>query len=430
MEARHIRHECCYVKWTVGDAASPWRQGARIGHMLAGAYVHIPFCQVRCSYCDFNTYAGLGALIPAYAAALCRETELVAQGASLACVGGVEVDSVYLGGGTPSLLPAREAEGILGALRRNLTVIPEAEITMEANPGTVDLDRLSALRALGVNRLSFGVQSAQADELRLLDRLHTFDQAVQAVGWARQAGFENLNLDLIYGIMGQTRASWQDTLHRALNLNPEHLSLYALTVESGTPMQARVEAGALPMPDSDLAADMYEWARDELPSAGYRHYEISNWARCDPRDNDAAPAFACRHNLGTWRLQPYLGLGAGAHGFVPGWRYSNVRHPDEYVTRIWSGEPGPFPFSPAVAETLAVDAQTERREMLLLGLRLVEEGVGERTFHQRFGVSLQAAFGDDLAELEGQGLLERAAGRVRLTRRGHLLGNRVFMRFV
>jgi putative oxygen-independent coproporphyrinogen III oxidase len=406
------------------------RTNARIGHMLAGVYVHIPFCQVRCSYCDFNTYAGLGGTIPAYTAALCREIELVAQGASQAGVGMVRADSVYFGGGTPSLLPAREVEAILEGLRRNLTVMPTAEITMEANPGTVDLDRLSALRALGTNRLSFGVQSAQVDELRLLERLHTFDQAVQAVAWARQAGFENLNLDLIYGIMGQTLASWQDSLHRALDLNPEHLSLYSLTVESGTPMQARVQAGELPMPDPDLAADMYEWARDELRSAGYRHYEISNWARSDPRDESATPAFACRHNLGTWRLQPYLGLGAGAHGFVPGWRYSNVRHPEEYVRRIQSGEPSPFPFSPAVAETLEVDAQTERREMLLLGLRLVEEGVGERTFDQRFGVGLEAAFGDDLAELQGQGLLEWAEGRVRLTRLGHLLGNRVFVHFI
>ena len=414
------------------STAEPHQKGTnvRIGHMLAGVYIHVPFCQVRCSYCDFNTYAGLGDMIPAYTAAVCREIELVAQGASQAGLGPVQADSVYFGGGTPSLLPARQVEAIVETLRRNLTVIPTAEITCEANPGTVDMDRLSALHALGVNRLSFGVQSAQADELHLLDRLHTFDQAVQAVAWARRAGFENLNLDLIYGIMGQSLVSWQASLHRALELNPEHLSLYALTVESGTPMHARVQSGELLMPDADLAADMYEWARDELQSAGYRHYEISNWARADPRDEDATPAFACRHNLGTWRLQSYLGLGAGAHGFVPGWRYSNVRHPAEYLSRVNTGEPRPFPFSPAMAESRAVDAHTERRDMLLLGLRLVEEGVEASAFKQRYGVGLETVFGEDLAELEGQGLLERAGARIRLTRKGHLLGNRVFVHFV
>jgi oxygen-independent coproporphyrinogen-3 oxidase len=369
-------------------------------------------------------------MIPAYAAAVCREIELAAQSASRAGLGPVQADSVYFGGGTPSLLPVRQVEAIVETLRRNLLVIPTAEITIEANPGTVDIDRLSGLRALGVNRLSFGVQSAQADDLRLLDRLHSFDQAVQAVAWARQVGFENINLDLIYGIMGQSLTSWRDSLHHALELNPEHLSLYALTVESGTPMHARVESGELQMPDADLAADMYEWARDELQSAGYRHYEISNWARADPRDEGTTPAFACRHNLGTWRLQPYLGLGAGAHGFVPGWRYSNVHHPAEYVSRIHSGDARPFPFSAAVAESRAVDVNTERREMLLLGLRLVEEGVEASAFTQRFGVSLEAVFGEDLAELEGQGLLERAGESVRLTRKGHLLGNRVFLHFV
>ncbi len=263
-------------------------------------------------------------------------------------------------------------------VRTAFDVRADAEISLEANPGTVDVGQLTALRALGVNRLSFGVQSAQEEELQLLDRLHTFAQAVEAVAWARQAGFDNLNLDLIYGIMGQTLAAWKDSLHRALELNPEHLSLYALTVEDGTPMQARVLAGALTYPDPDLAADMYEWARDELRLAGYRHYEISNWARAGEQDVGVTPLYACRHNLGTWRLQPYLGLGAGAHGSVPGWRYANVRHPSDYMRRVRSGEPGRFPFSPAVAETWPVDAETERREALMLGLRLVEEGVEAR----------------------------------------------------
>jgi len=228
--------------------------------MLAGVYIHIPFCQVRCGYCDFNTYAGLNRLIQPYAEALSREIGLVADGAVRAGLDRPQVDTIYLGGGTPTLLSVSLVGQMISALRSHLTVLPDAEVTIEANPGTVDAERLSALRAMGVNRLSFGVQSAQPEELKLLERRHTFDDAVQAVHWARQAGFGNLNLDLIYGIMGQTLARWQDTLRRALGLNPEHLSLYSLTIESGTPMYARVQSGNLPMPEPDLAADMYEWA--------------------------------------------------------------------------------------------------------------------------------------------------------------------------
>jgi oxygen-independent coproporphyrinogen-3 oxidase len=354
----------------------------------------------------------------------------VASGALEAGFGRVEVDSVFLGGGTPSLLAVEQVRAILDALREAFDVRADSEISLEANPGTVDPGQLAALRTLGINRLSFGVQSAQEDELRLLDRLHTFAQAAEAVTWARQAGFDNLNLDLIYGIMGQTLAGWQDTLRRALELDPEHLSLYALSIEEGTPMQSRVLAGILPGPDPDLAADMYEWAREEMRLAGYRHYEISNWARSSIHDDATTPHFACRHNLGTWRLQPYLGLGAGAHGSVPGWRYANALHPADYMNRIRSGSPGRFPFSPAVAETWPVDGETERQEMLMLGLRLVEEGVEARAFEKRFGIDLESSFGGVLSDLEAQGLLEDRAGRLRLTPRGQLLGNRVFVHFV
>jgi oxygen-independent coproporphyrinogen III oxidase len=403
---------------------------ARIGGVRLGVYVHIPFCKVRCSYCDFNTYAGLEALMPAYVQALCGEILLVSRAAEQAGLGRPVATTVFFGGGTPSLLPPHHLASILGELRRAFALTEGCEISLEANPGTVDAGYLRALRDLGVNRLSFGVQSAQPDELRLLDRLHTFEQAVEAVDWARQAGFDNLNLDLIYGIMGQTLADWQDTLHRAVDLAPEHLSLYALTLEAGTPMQTQVEAGVLAPPDPDVAADMYEWSRGELERAGYQHYEISNWGRGEPGDHRLVPAYACRHNLLTWHLQPYLGLGAGAHGSVPGWRYANVRHPTAYVERIRTGQPAAFPFSPAVAETWPIDPETERRERLLVGLRLVEEGVESREFAERFGLSLEGSFGAVLHELEAQGLLEVTAERVRLTKRGHLLGNRVFIHFV
>lgn len=410
--------------------AAQLASGARIPPVKVGAYLHIPFCQVRCSYCDFNTYAGLDGLVPSYVAALASEVRQMAQAAARAGHGRLTVATVFFGGGTPSLLPVTQVRSLLMALGESFEVEAGSEITLEANPGTVDDRQLSELRASGINRISFGVQSAQAAELQLLDRLHTFEQAVQAVRWARQAGFENINLDLIYGIMGQSLAGWQDTLRRALDMAPEHLSLYALTLEDGTPMQARVVGGELPAPDGDAAADMYEWAGEELGRSGYRHYEISNWALDQTPRAALQPSRACRHNLITWRLEPYLGFGAGAHGAVPGLRYANIRHPRAYIERMNSARTADFPRSPAALESWPIDGEAERRERLLLGLRLVEEGVGESGYEARFGSRLMDDFGPSLRGLREQGLVEWDADRVRLTKRAHLLANRVFVNFV
>ncbi len=338
--------------------------------MEHSVYVHIPFCTVRCAYCDFNTYAGLEGLMPAYVDALCREIRQV--GAS-APDGPLLVDTVFLGGGTPSLLAVDQASDILQAIRETFAMSPDAEVTLEANPGTVDADRLLDLRGLGFNRISFGVQSAHESELRLLDRLHTFGQAVEAVHMARSAGFQDVNLDLIYGIMRQTLTMWQTTIDRALELEPDHLSLYALTLEHGTPMQARVEQGLLPEPDPDLAADEYEWAEQALQAAGFVHYEISNWARADPADNPGQCRHACRHNLQTWRNAPYLGFGAGAHGFAAGWRYADVRSPQAYIRAMASSAVPTFPFSPALAERHAIDIEIEKRETFMLCMLMVQE---------------------------------------------------------
>lgn len=304
-------------------------------------YLHIPFCQVRCVYCDFNTYAGLESLMGRYAQALGREIRLVGAAAGAARL---PVHTVFFGGGTPSLLPLEHYRELFAALRESFELQPEAEVTLEANPGTVDSAYLAGLRALGVNRLSFGVQSAQPAELRLLDRLHSFADVVAAVRMARAAGFDGsslgLNLDLIFAIPHQALAMWQDTLRRVLDLRPEHLSAYALSLEHGTPLRAWVYRGLLPMPDPELAAEMYAWAADTLAAAGYEQYEISNWARWDerPTTKDEGrklkteagstvsaqasscvpwPQYACRHNVQYWRNGPYLGFGAGAHGSVP-----------------------------------------------------------------------------------------------------------------
>ena len=241
---------------------------------MLSLYLHIPFCQRKCPYCDFNTYAGLNRLFEPYAAALVREIELAGMSR-----GRPAVRTIFLGGGTPTVLPARLLRDILDACHRAFDVQPDAEITSEANPGTVDVDRFAALREIGVNRLSMGVQSFDDAELQFLGRIHSADEVETAFNAARLAGFDNINLDVIYGLPGQSPETWRRTLRRALELGPEHFSLYSLVVEEGTPFAEWAEAGRIGYPDSDLAADLYELAEEVLEPAGYVQYEISNWAR-------------------------------------------------------------------------------------------------------------------------------------------------------
>ena len=232
---------------------------------LYSIYLHIPFCVHRCGYCDFNTYAGLEDLIPAYADALIEEIQQVAASAQ----DKLPVHTIFFGGGTPSLLSIESVKRILHAIHGGFAVDRDAEITLEANPGTLALEKLLGLRQAGVNRLSFGVQSANPEQLRLLERQHDFQDVIQAVKWARHAGFDNLNLDWIYGLPGQSLDSWQKNIELAIGLAPEHLSLYALSIEHGTPFKEMSSRGLLPLLDPDLAADMYEWASERLGQSGY-----------------------------------------------------------------------------------------------------------------------------------------------------------------
>ncbi len=404
-------------------------------------YVHIPFCRARCTYCDFNTYAGLEALMPAYVAAACQEIEAAGER-----WGPPTVPTIYFGGGTPSLLPLDLLAELFQALRFTFHVLDDAEITLEANPGTVTPAYLRGLRELGANRLSLGVQSVHDDELRLLGRIHTWAQAVEAVEWAREAGVANLNLDLIFGLPGQTLARWRETLGTALSLAPEHLSLYALSVEEGTPLERQIARGELRAPDEDLAAEMYELAEEALVEAGFFHYEISNWAKGNDQcqmTNDQSPdwrpepetwnpkpgtlseevsPYVCRHNLTYWRNEPWLGIGAGAHSWLGGHRWANMRHPREYIAVLEQGDT-------ATAEVELIERRMEMGETMMLGLRLAE-GVDDARFRARFGVRMETAFGEELAQLQDLGLLEWNGHVARLTARGRLLGNQVFMRFV
>ncbi len=379
-------------------------------------YLHIPFCKVRCAYCDFNTYAGLDDQIRPYVQALAAEVRGVGAAAARPAA-----HTVFFGGGTPSLLPLNDLAMVLTALSDSFALTPDAEITLEANPGTVSRAYLEGLRELGVNRLSFGVQSSHPHELRLLDRLHLFGDAAQAVSWARAVGFDDVNLDLIFALPHQTLDLWRQTVERTMGLGPDHVSAYALSLEHGTPMRAWVHRGLLPMPDPDLAADMYLLADELLMRNGFVQYEISNWSR---------PGHACRHNLQYWRNLPYLGFGAGAHGYAHGQRYSNVLAPSAYIERLNAGSPTTFPLSPALQQSTTIERDDEIGETMMMGLRLTEEGVALAAFAQRFGQPLDERFGREIRQLTARGLVEITDGRLRLTRDGRLLGNQVFREFV
>jgi len=380
-------------------------------------YLHIPFCQRKCPYCDFNTYAGREGRYGAYAQALA--TDLAREGLRR---GRPDVRTVFVGGGTPTVLTPAQLETIWAGLQQGFRLLPEAEITVEANPGTVDRERFQTLRRLGVNRLSLGVQSFAAEELRFLGRIHDADDAVAAVNLARRVGFTNINLDLIFGLPHQNPQTWARNLEQALALAPEHLSLYSLTVEEGTPLATWVAQGRVPAPDPDLAADLYELACERLEAAGYHHYEISNWAR-GPLEADGLPRFAARHNLVYWQNEAYLGFGPGAHSHENGRRWAIIPSPEAYIHSVAVGPP-PRALEEALSPALVMG------ETMMLGLRLVAVGVSRQAFRQRFGRDVAEVYGQVLAEFGARGLLEVTPERVRLSRRGWLLANPVFAAFL
>lgn len=372
-------------------------------------YLHIPFCRARCRYCDFVSYVGRGELHTPYAVALCGEILLAKDDLAKAPPG---PPTLYIGGGTPTVLPLPALESILRACGEVLD-LSAAEITLEANPGTVSAGSLRALSALGVERLSLGVQSFSEAALCLLGRIHTPAEARQAYAWARAAGFASVGLDLIFGLPGQTLAAWQRDLEEALALAPEHLSLYCLTLEEDTPLARDVASGELPTPEEDLAADMYLLAEERLEAAGYWHYELSNWAR---------PGHFSRHNIAYWRNEDYRGCGVAAHSHRGRRRWANTASLAGYLAAL---EEGLLP--PAEEEEL--DLPTATGEGMMLGLRLTA-GVPYAAFRERYGAEMETLYGPILQELAGLGLLEQDRERVRLSPRGRLLGNQVFARFL
>ncbi|CAA9538732.1 MAG: Hypothetical radical SAM family enzyme in heat shock gene cluster, similarity with CPO of BS HemN-type [uncultured Thermomicrobiales bacterium] len=391
-----------------------------------GIYLHVPFCAHVCPYCDFNTYAGQGGLIPRYVDAL--EREIARQGGAL---GGRDAATIFFGGGTPSLLSPSDIGRLVRACRGAFAVAADAEVTLEANPNGVDPAYFAGLLEAGVNRVSLGVQTQQRRGLRVLGRQHEATDAAAAFRAARDAGFANLSLDLIFGWPGQTPDGWVADLDTVLGWpgsaggpdGPEHLSLYSLIVEPGTPMADAVARGILAVPDDDATADLYEAAIARMADAGYVHYEVANWAR--------EPGLASRHNLGYWRNGDYLGLGAGAHGHLagtspalPGARRMQHLLPATWVAAVERGDD-------PTSNTEAIPPATAIGETMLLGLRLLRQGVAADAFLARHGIALDALYGATIAELAAKGLVERTpGGGVRLTSRGLLLANDVCAEFL
>ncbi len=377
-------------------------------------YVHIPFCVKKCAYCDFLSGPAGEKERASYVDALIRE---IGRRGREYC--GYEVSTVFVGGGTPSILEGEDTARIFHALRENFLLRDDAEITFEVNPGTVTEDKAKAWKACGINRLSIGLQSVSGGELKMLGRIHTYEDFLYSWDLVRRTGFENVNIDLISAVPGQTVESWSRTLRTAAELRPEHISAYSLIVEEGTLFferyggdgsRSRGNGGQQwpPLPDEDTEREIYKATERILSGYGYHRYEISNYAR---------PGYECRHNLGYWERKEYLGLGLGAASLIGEKRFSNTRDMGLYLGGHGGKEP----------EILTVQDQME--EFMFLGLRKME-GISPEDFERKFGKTLSEVYGEQIRKLERQGLLEAGGGRIRLTERGIDISNYVFAEFI
>lgn len=392
--------------------------------MNQSLYIHIPFCKHRCHYCDFNTYTGKEMLIPGYVEALIKELRID----SLICFG-KSIQTIYFGGGTPSLISLQYYKNLFLAIRNLYTLTGDCEISLEANPGTISLDYLNGLREVGFNRISIGVQSTNYIDLQRLARIHHVEDVLTSIRNARLVGFKNISIDLIFGLPWQDLTSWSNTLSRAIDLSPDHLSLYSLIIEPGTQFYNWYQKGLIAKQDEDLEADMYEYAIEMLDRAGYEHYEISNWAKKDEQLN-----YRCQHNLQYWLNNSYIGVGVGSHGYVEGVRTVNIPTISGYIEKMNNDTQDRYglPLSPATISFTPVDQMTQMKDFMMLGLRLVNEGVSADRFRAKFNQSMLEVFDKEINLLIKKGLIEWVddTSILRLTKMGVMVGNQVFMEFV
>lgn len=381
-----------------------------------GLYLHIPFCESKCIYCDFNSYAGMESRFEPFVRSMVADLH---RGVAWDLPGevlceGAEISTVFFGGGTPSVLTPVQIARIMSAARERYDIAPHAEITMEANPGTITLKKFEGYLAAGVNRLSMGVQVLDDGMLKKLGRIHTAEGALESYRLARQAGFSSINLDFIFGLPGQSVEHLKTVLERLLAMDPlpDHLSCYSLIVEENTPLYTGVARGLIQVPGEDETAEMYEFIMDRLPQAGYEQYEISNWTLGKP----------CRHNLVYWHDGRYLAFGPGASGYWGDTRFTVLAGPGDYINNVRTGRS-------VLAERTAVSIEDEMAEVMIMGLRL-NSGVSLSEFERRFEKGMLEVYGRRIGTMEAAGLLEQVQNHLRLTRRGRLLGNEVFAEFI
>lgn len=377
-------------------------------------YVHIPFCACKCNYCDFLSAPADEAVQRLYADKLVEEIRVMSASSRE-----YEVTTIFIGGGTPSIFNAEWIQEILRVIYSHFQVKRAAEITIEANPGTLTMDKLACYRQSGINRISLGLQSADDQELRMLGRIHTFDLFLKSYERARQCGFTNINVDLMSALPGQTLASWKTTLKKTAMLKPEHISAYSLIIEEGTPFYQQYGGkakGQPSLPDEDEEREMYYLARDYLAKVGYTRYEISNFSK---------PGFECRHNTGYWTGVPYLGLGLGASSYSNDCRYRNESDLKRYLSIDFSG--GETEALHVEREQLTVSSRME--EFVFLGLRLIN-GISVREFVERFGQNIWEIYGAVIVRMEKEGLLADRDGRIGLTERGIDVSNYVMSQFL
>jgi len=372
--------------------------------MSDGIYLHIPFCRSRCSYCDFATDVFKSdEAVERYVSALTKEIESFSKTSE-------SIETIYFGGGTPSLLAPARLENILNSVHKKFRVEPKIELTMEMNPATVTLETLKSYKSLGVNRASFGAQTFDDTELKRLGRKHTANDVRDTIELLRGAGFDNVSFDLIAGLPRQTLKDWERNLDEALKLNPEHLSLYLLEIHEGTPLAEQIRSHRQPLPDEDLAGEMYELITRKTCRKGYEQYEISNFS---------LPGYASKHNSKYWLCEPVYAFGVSAHSFDGNARYANERDTAKYVSLIESNDS---------AEVFREETNLAS-EFIFLGLRL-SKGIDLIEYKKRFGINIKEKYAEDLQRLEELGLIEFAENRLQLTRKGMVYSNEVFTVFV
>lgn len=389
-------------------------------------YIHIPFCRTKCPYCDFNTYANIEHMIDRYIIAL--KNELIYWSKYLDITNKNKcIKTIFFGGGTPSYIPEQYIKDVMDLIKNQFDLEEDLEVSLECNPNDLLSNKLIKWRESSINRLSIGAQSFSDKFLRVLGRDHDFNEISEGFSLARSLGFDNLSLDLIYGIPGQKLSDWKATINQSLDLNPDHISMYGLTIEKNTKFDWMVNEGLMPEPDSDIAADMYEYVEEIMCDKGYIHYEISNWS---------LPQKESQHNLTYWYSRPYLGIGAGAHSYFQGLRFWNVNSPAEYInlledTNILTTDSNLQVKSGfcAVSDIEPYDFDTNISDTFILGLRLID-GINKSKFPSNFFSMITKHYYEEINGLINIGLLDLSKTSIRLTKRGRLLANEVFYKLL